>query len=99
MKEVSVSTATVAAIRQDGTNQVNLITSAADRQAAVEFARAAATRPALVGAALQGIMEADRDVATCMFEILETQRVLESDEDVMLVPGPAGMVARWYVPL
>jgi hypothetical protein len=37
------------AIRQDGTNQVNLITSTAARQAAVEFAKAAAMRPFIVG--------------------------------------------------
>src|SRR5262244_922538 len=33
------------AIRQDGANQVSIITSTADRQAAIEFAKAAALRP------------------------------------------------------
>jgi hypothetical protein len=33
------------AIRQDGANQVSIITSTAERQAAVEFAKAAAIRP------------------------------------------------------
>ncbi len=39
------------AIRQDGTNQVNLIASTAARQAAIEFAKAAAMRPYIVGTA------------------------------------------------
>ncbi|MEI8310143.1 MAG: SPFH domain-containing protein, partial [Verrucomicrobiota bacterium] len=43
------------AIKQDGANQVSIITSTAERQAAVEFAKAAAMRPAIVGGALQQI--------------------------------------------
>ncbi len=38
------------AIKQDGANQVSVITSAAEREAAVEFAKAAALRPQIVGA-------------------------------------------------
>ena len=41
------------AIKQDGANQVSIITSTAERKAAVEFAKAAAIRPQLVGEALQ----------------------------------------------
>ena len=41
------------AIKQDGANQVSIITSTAERQAAIEFAKAAAMRPQIVGAALQ----------------------------------------------
>ena len=37
------------AIKQDGANQVSIITSTADRKAAIEFAKAAAIRPELVG--------------------------------------------------
>src|SRR5204862_2015733 len=43
------------AIQQDGLNQVSLIRSGAEREAAVEFAKAAALRPRIVGAALQRI--------------------------------------------
>jgi regulator of protease activity HflC (stomatin/prohibitin superfamily) len=73
------------AIKQDGDNQVNLITSAAERQAAVEFAKAAAMRPYIVGLALQNISK-DREVAAAMFEILENQKMLEGDVDVTLIP-------------
>ena len=37
------------AIKQDGANQVSIITSTAERQAAIEFAKAAAMRPQIVG--------------------------------------------------
>src|SRR5205085_6664072 len=60
------------AIKQDGANQVSIIASTAERQAAVEFARAQAMRPMIVGAALQKIA-ADPDVAETLFEVLETQ--------------------------
>jgi aconitase B len=43
------------AIEQDGANQVSIIKSTAERQAATEFARAAAQRPLIVGKALQQI--------------------------------------------
>ena len=41
------------AIKQDGANQVSIITSTAERQAAIEFAKAAAMRPSIVGEALK----------------------------------------------
>lgn len=74
------------AIRQDGANQVNVITSGAERTAAVEFARATAIRPQIVGAALREISQ-DPQIAEAMFEVLELQRLLESPAKVTLVPG------------
>ena len=73
------------AIRQDGTNQVNLITSTAERQAAVAFAKAAAMRPFIVGGALNTIAQ-DQEVAQVLFEILENQKMLEGTVNVTLVP-------------
>lgn len=73
------------AIRQDGTNQVNIIKSSADRTAAAEFARASAQRPLIVGQALQRIAQ-DPEVMEAMFEALETQRLLESNAPVTLLP-------------
>lgn len=81
------------AIQQDGANQVSVITSSAERTAAVEFARAAALRPRIVGAALQRIA-ADREVAEALFEIMENQKILESGAKLTLVPpGSGGLVA------
>jgi regulator of protease activity HflC (stomatin/prohibitin superfamily) len=76
------------AIRQDGLNRVSLITGAAERQASIEFAKAAALRPQILGQTLGDIMQRPR-VATALFEVLETQRVLESGADVTLLPKGA----------
>ena len=77
------------AIKQDGANQVSIITSAADREAAVEFARAGAVRPALVGQALAEICR-DKEGAEAMFEILETQRILEGEAAITMIPEHSG---------
>lgn len=84
------------AIRQDGANQVNVITGTADRQAAAEFARAAAIRPAIVGDALRRIGE-DPEVATALFDVLEVQRLLDSPAELTLLP--AGLSAEALSPL
>jgi regulator of protease activity HflC (stomatin/prohibitin superfamily) len=73
------------AIKQDGANQVSIITSTAERQAAIEFAKAAALRPQIVGAALEKISQ-DPEIARAMFEILETEKIIEGQADVTLVP-------------
>jgi regulator of protease activity HflC (stomatin/prohibitin superfamily) len=73
------------AIRQAGLNQVSLIKSTAEKEAASEFARAAAMRPYLVGVALQEI-SSDKEVMEAMFEILETQKMLEGEVDLTLIP-------------
>ena len=77
-----------AAIQQDGANRVNVIRSTAERQAAVEFAKAAATRPQIVGRALGQIAE-NPIIASALFEVLETQALLASNglEVNVLPPG------------
>jgi regulator of protease activity HflC (stomatin/prohibitin superfamily) len=79
------------AIKQDGVNQVSIITSTAERQAAIELSKAAAMRPRIVGAALQRIAQ-NPDIARAMFEILETQRILDSKAEITLVPQHSGML-------
>ena len=73
------------AIKQDGANQVSIITSTAERQAAIEFAKAAAMRPRIVGAGLQEIA-LDPDISRAMFDILEAQKIIEGEADITLVP-------------
>jgi hypothetical protein len=88
-----------AAIQQDGTNRVNVIRSTAERQAAVAFAQAAATRPQIVGAALSEIAK-DPQISSVLFELLETQNLLAAPglevsvlprgtQFVAAIPGPA----------
>ena len=82
-----------AAIQQDGTNRVNVIRSTADREAAVEFAKAATTRPRIVGAAL-GAIARDQTISGALFELLETQRLLAAETlEVNVVPSGTQLIA------
>jgi regulator of protease activity HflC (stomatin/prohibitin superfamily) len=81
------------AIKQDGANQVSIITSTAERQAAVEFAKAAAIRPQIVGESLQRISR-DEEVAEAMFEILETQKVIGSNARLTVLPRGGELLAQ-----
>ena len=82
-----------AAIKQDGANQVSIIASTAERQAAVEFAKAAAIRPRIVGAALQKIVR-DPDVFDALFAVLETQRILAGEARITLLPQGGPVLAE-----
>lgn len=73
------------AIKQDGANQVSIITSTAERRAAIEFAKASAIRPQLVGAALNDVSR-DPEVASALFAILETQKALSGTGRITLIP-------------
>jgi regulator of protease activity HflC (stomatin/prohibitin superfamily) len=81
------------AIKQDGANQVSIITSTAERQAAIEFAKAEAMRPRIVGEALNAI-SADPDVANALFEILETQKITEGKAGLTLMPRGSAPLAK-----
>ena len=83
----------MSAIKQDGANQVSIITSTAERQAAVEFAKAAAIRPEIVGDALQRISQ-DDEVSEAMFEILETQKVIGSGARLTVLPRGGELLAQ-----
>src|SRR5689334_13650705 len=73
------------AIKQDGANQVSIITNTAERQAAIEFAKAAAMRPRIVGAGLQEIAQ-DSEIFRGLFDILEAQKIVDGQAEITLVP-------------
>jgi regulator of protease activity HflC (stomatin/prohibitin superfamily) len=79
------------AIKQDGMNQVNIIASTAEREAAVEFAKAGAIRPQIVGDALREISK-DKEVARVMFDVLENQRILDSKAKTVILPKGSEML-------
>jgi hypothetical protein len=64
---------------------VSIITSSAERRAAVEFARAEAMRPKIVGGALQKIGQ-DPEVAKAMFDVLEVENLIKGDSRVTFLP-------------
>ncbi len=81
------------AIKQDGTNQVNIIASTAEQQAAIEFAKAAAIRPQIVGAALQKISQ-DPDISRALFETLETQNIITGEASITIIPGNQALLGQ-----
>jgi regulator of protease activity HflC (stomatin/prohibitin superfamily) len=82
-----------AAIKQHGANQVSIITSTAEREAAIEFAKAAALRPKIVGEALQEISQ-DPEIEEGMFEILENEKMIGGDAHVTLIPKGNDFLAQ-----
>ena len=83
-----------AAIQQDGSNRVNIIRSAADREAAIEFAKAAAMRPRIVGAAIAKISER-ADVCKALFDVLEVQALSRSEGLVVqIIPEGAALLGQ-----
>jgi regulator of protease activity HflC (stomatin/prohibitin superfamily) len=81
------------AILQDGANQVSLITGQAQRTAAIEFAKARAMRPQIVGAALRDIAQ-DEEICDALFQVLETQAIVDNpDADLTIMPARAELLA------
>jgi regulator of protease activity HflC (stomatin/prohibitin superfamily) len=81
------------AIKQDGANQVSIITSTAERQAAIEFAKAATVRPQIVGETLDEISKRPA-VARALFDVLETQKIIASGASVTLMPARSELMGQ-----
>jgi regulator of protease activity HflC (stomatin/prohibitin superfamily) len=80
------------AIKQDGANQVSIITSTAERQAAIEFSKARAMRPQIVGEALKQIA-ADPEVLHALFEVLEVERLVAGHSKITLLSSQSDLLA------
>src|ERR1700740_1583761 len=76
------------AIRQAGTNPVDIITSSAERQAATEFAKARSVRPQMIGQALREIGQ-DPDVLNAVYTTLEVERLVKANAEITLIPDQA----------
>jgi regulator of protease activity HflC (stomatin/prohibitin superfamily) len=83
-----------AAIQQDGSNRVNIIRSAADREAAIELAKAGAMRPRIVGGAIAQIARR-ADVCGALFDVLEIQQLTWAEGLVVqVIPKGADVLAQ-----
>lgn len=83
-----------AGIQQDGANRVNVIRSAAEREAATEFAKAAAMRPQIVGSALSAVAR-DKELCDALFDVLETQNLMQNQKlQVTLMPKYAQLLGE-----
>ena len=65
------------AIMQEGANQVSLITSTAEKETSIDFGKATAIRPNIVGQMLNTVSQ-DPDVCKALFEILEINRIVSN---------------------
>lgn len=81
------------ALKQDGANQVSIITSTAERQAAIEFGQAQAMRPKIVGEALKQVA-ADPEVLNALFAVLEVERVVTGHSKITLLPGQSDLLVQ-----
>ena len=81
------------AIKQDGANQVSIIASTAEREAAIEFGKAQAMRPKIVGEALKQIAT-DPEVLNALFAVLEVERVVTGHSKITLLPGQSELLAQ-----
>jgi regulator of protease activity HflC (stomatin/prohibitin superfamily) len=81
------------AIKQNGANQVSVITSTAEREAAIEFAKAKAMRPKIVGEALK-MISADPEVTKAIFDVLEVESLLDGKVKVTLLPQQGDLLAQ-----
>jgi regulator of protease activity HflC (stomatin/prohibitin superfamily) len=72
------------AIMQEGANQVSIITNTAEREAAIDFGKASAIRPNIVGEMLNAISQ-DSDVCKTLFEILEINRTVSNKTPIHIV--------------
>ncbi|MEI6196989.1 MAG: SPFH/Band 7/PHB domain protein, partial [Verrucomicrobiota bacterium] len=65
----------------------------AEQQAAIEFAKAAAMRPQIVGLALKKISQ-DPDISRALFNVLETQNIIGGEANITLIPKNSGMLGE-----
>ncbi len=74
------------AIRQAGANQVEVIKSAAEKEAASEFARAETMRPQYVGSVMDEIAR-DPELLDAILEIVQIDRIVKGNSKLTLIPG------------
>ena len=74
------------AMKQDGENRVGLIGSETANKVSQKMAEAAATRPDVVGRAMNEISRKDPEILQAVLEVMETNQYLESEMQVEVVP-------------
>ncbi len=74
------------AMKQDGENRVGLIRSETANKVSQKMAEAAATRPDVVGRAMNEISRKDPEILQAVLEVMETNQYLESEMQVEVVP-------------
>jgi len=74
------------AMKQDGENRVGLIKSQTAFKVSQTMAEASATRPAVVGDALNAIAQRDPEVLNAVLEVMENEQLIASGAEVDVLP-------------
>lgn len=74
------------AMKQDGENRVGLIRSETANKVSQKMAEAAATRPDVVGRAMNEIAKQDPEILQAVLDVMETNEFLESEASVEVIP-------------
>lgn len=75
------------AMKQDGENRVGLIKSQTAYKVSQKMAEAAATRPAVVGRALNEIAQRDPEILNAVLDVMEVQELVQSRAEVDVLTG------------
>jgi regulator of protease activity HflC (stomatin/prohibitin superfamily) len=75
------------AMKQDGENRVGLIKSQTAFKVSQKMAEAAATRPAVVGRALNEIAQRDPEILSAVLDVMEVQELVQSQAEVDVLTG------------
>ncbi len=82
------------AMKQDGENRVGLIRSETANKVSQKMAEAKATRPAVVGSALNQIAGQDAEILQAVMDVMETEKLLASGAAVDLLPSGANVLLQ-----
>lgn len=82
------------AMKQDGDNRVGLIKSETAFKVSQKMAEAAAARPRIVGQALNDIAKQDPEVLDTVLEVMEVDKMLDSNAVVDLLPESSQLLIQ-----
>ncbi len=75
------------AMKQDGENRVGLIKSQTAYKVSQKMAEASATRPAVVGQALNDIARQDPEILRSVLDVMEVEKLIESGAEIDVLPA------------
>ncbi|MEM8930676.1 MAG: SPFH domain-containing protein [Acidobacteriota bacterium] len=82
------------AMKQDGENRVGLIQSETAKKVSQRLAEASAARPAVVGETLNAIGREDPEILEAVIEVMETEKLLDSNARVDVLPSGSSMLIQ-----
>ncbi|MDV6032263.1 MAG: SPFH/Band 7/PHB domain protein [Phycisphaera sp. RhM] len=82
------------AMKQDGENRVGLIKSETAFRVSQKMAEASASRPKIVGKALNEIAAADPEILNTVLSVMEVDTLIESNAEVDLLPDSSNVLIQ-----